>query len=416
VAFSGGIDSSVLLHALANSGTDIPIVAVHVNHGLHPDAANWTEHCRRTAASLGVEFVDRSVVVKSDGGGLEAAARKARYGEMATLLCSEDCLLTAHHQSDQAETLLLNLMRGSGPAGLSGIGRIRTLGAGWLLRPMRDVPFADIRAYAIANDLVWIDDSSNTETRFDRNFLRQDILPQLSARWPAVVGRLARSAELMGEANAGLADLARIDLAQVGSCTRLNIAALQALPLARQRNLLRHAIRMASLPPVPATRLDQILGDLISARIDGRPLVSWDGAEVRRFRGEIFLLPEANDAPKNIPGFIHACSVPLSLGSGLGSLSAEATSGSGISPELLKCGLEVRFREGGESLRIDGSGGRRKLKKLLQESDVLPWMRRKLPLLFVDKQLVAVADLWVDIECCEQPGFKIKWHDAPPLK
>lgn len=416
VAFSGGMDSAVLLHALVNAEFRIPVVAVHINHGLHEDADRWAEHCRQVVEKLDLDFICRAVVVNAGGGSLEAAAREARYAALSTLLGPNDFLLSAHHQSDQAETLLLNLMRGSGPAGLAGIGRNQALGAGRLLRPIRDVSLAAIRDYASTHQLSWLDDPSNIDTRFDRNFLRHEILPRLAERWPAVNRRLARSAELLGEANDGLVDLADIDLAGVGRCDRLDIRLLQRLSPPRQRNLLRHAIRLSELPPAPATRLEQILTVLIPADTDRQPLVSWQGAEVRRFRGEIFILPEADTSSQPVTGIVTKTSAPLEIGPGLGSLSVIPSTSTGIAPELVEQGLELRFRGGGESLRIDTSGGTKKLKKLLQESDVLPWMRSKLPLFFVDDRLVAVADLWVDADCRAEPGFMIDWRDAPTLK
>lgn len=416
VAFSGGMDSAVLLHALANVESQTPVVAVHINHGLHDDADGWAENCRQTVEKLDLDFICRTVVVNADGVSLEAAARDARYAELSTLLSPGDFLLSAHHQSDQAETLLLNLMRGSGPAGLAGIGMSQRLGAGRLLRPLRDVSSDAIRDYATSHQLSWLDDPSNMDTRFDRNFLRHEILPRLTERWPAVARQLARSAELQGESNDGLVDLAAIDLASVGRCDRLNITALQTLSQPRQRNLLRHAIRLSVLPSAPATRLEQILTELIPADADRQPLVSWAGAEVRRFRDEIFILPEAEPAAPPVTGIVTKASAPLELGPGLGALSVVPTMSYGIAPDLVEQGLELRFRCGGETLRIEPSGGTRKLKKLLQESDVLPWMRSKLPLFYVGERLVAVADLWVDARCRAEPGFRIDWRDAPTLK
>jgi tRNA(Ile)-lysidine synthase len=416
VAFSGGMDSAVLLHALANVASQTPVVAVHINHGLHDDADGWAEHCRQAVETLDLDFIYRAVVVNVDGVSLEAAARDARYAELATLLRPGDFLLSAHHQSDQAETLLLNLMRGSGPAGLAGIGMSQRLGAGRLLRPLLDVSLDAICNYATSHQLSWLDDPSNMDTRFDRNFLRHEILPRLTERWPAVARRLARSAELLGEANDGLVDLADVDLASVGRCDRLSITALQRLSQPRQRSLLRHAIRLSELPSAPATRLEKILTELIPANADRQPLVSWEGAEVRRFRDEIFILPEVDPSTSLVTGIVTKASAPLDLGPGLGVLSAVLTTSSGIAPDLVEQGLELRFRCGGETLRIEPSGGTKKLKKLLQESDVLPWMRSKLPLFYVGERLVAVADLWVDARCRAEPGFRIDWRDPPTLK
>ena len=197
VAYSGGVDSTALLHALVHAGTARPVVAIHVDHGLHPGSAAWSRHCQAEASSLGVDFIGRRVVVAdSTDSGPEAAARQARYSAFLAIVQTGDCLLSAHHETDQAETLLLNLLRGSGPAGLAGIGVRQPFGRGHLLRPLIGIDGGALEAYARDHGLAWIDDPSNEDTRFDRNFLRREILPRLAERWPAVSRRLARSARL----------------------------------------------------------------------------------------------------------------------------------------------------------------------------------------------------------------------------
>jgi tRNA(Ile)-lysidine synthase len=259
VAFSGGLDSTVLLHALATSAAQhkAGLLAVHVNHGLQPAADEWVEHCRAVAADLQVEFrVERVAVDLAAGRGLEAAAREARYGTLRSLLETDDWLLSAHHQNDQAETLLLNLLRGGGPAGLAGISDIRRFGAGWLARPLLSFSRSELLAYAELHELSWIDDPSNTDQGRDRNFLRHEILPRLTARWPDAVACLQRSGRIAGDAASLLDDLAAIDA--TGVCAgrdRLRIDALIDLPAARQRNVLRYVIRGLGLPlPVDVGR------------------------------------------------------------------------------------------------------------------------------------------------------------------
>ena len=229
VAYSGGIDSTVLLHALANSDSRIPVIAVYVDHGLDPESGRWGEHCAAFARTLGVEFKAMTVSVDDyPGSGPEAAARQARYTALISIVRTDDCLLSGHHENDQAETLLLNLMRGSGPAGLAGIGAAQAFGRGRLLRPMLGVPGDSIADYAARNQLSWLDDPTNVDSRFDRNFLRNDIIPVLTSRWPAVSNRLRRSAELVGEASELLDQLADIDLADCGPTEALSIPAISA--------------------------------------------------------------------------------------------------------------------------------------------------------------------------------------------
>ena len=224
VAFSGGIDSTVLLHALSSirERHQCEIIAIHIDHGLHPDSGDWEIHCRQFADSLGVSYSSCPVTVSDvSHSGPEAAARQARYVVLQPQVQEGDCVLSAHHEDDQAETLLLNLMRGSGIAGLAGIGAAQDFGRGRLLRPLLGVSGAAIEAYAKRHKLGWIEDPTNANIRFDRNFLRQEIVPRLATRWPAVTARLRQSADLASEASGLLKNLADIDLAASGSPDRL---------------------------------------------------------------------------------------------------------------------------------------------------------------------------------------------------
>ncbi|MDH3441792.1 MAG: tRNA lysidine(34) synthetase TilS [Gammaproteobacteria bacterium] len=414
VAYSGGIDSTVLLHALADSAGDTPILAIHIDHDLHPDSAAWAENARRFAGDLGVDFAARRVQIDARmPQGPEAAAREARYSALNEFVVEGDCLLSGHHESDQAETLLLNLVRGSGPAGLAGIGARQVFGRGLLLRPMLGVPGEEIAAYAEKHALRWIEDPSNKEDRFDRNFVRQEIVPRLKCRWPAVVNRLTLSSTLLDEANELLQELADIDIASCGGPAALSLAAMNALSESRQRNLLRRAIRLCGLPPPPATRLYQAVQELIPARPDAQPLIAWPGAELRRYREHIYVLPALDESPENPQRLLIANGEPVDLGNKLGSLQLVAADAPGLCPAVAGNGLQICFREGGESLRIAKDGSTRKLKKLMQEHGVLPWMRDRLPLLYAGRELVAVADLWVSADHSADRGLVVNWQEKP---
>jgi tRNA(Ile)-lysidine synthase len=424
VGFSGGLDSTVLVHALGQATLDrTPIVAVHVNHALHPDAAAWQEHCRRIAEALHVEFLAQTVAVADkEGIGLEAAARDARYTAIRALMQEGDILMSAHHEEDQAETLLLNLLRGSGLAGLAGIGACQRFGPGLLVRPMLGIPRRDIERYARDFDLHWIEDPSNRDLRFDRNYLRKEILPRLRLRWPAASARLSRSAELAGEAAGLQDDLARLDLGELvesadDDTNRLDIQGLLKLSAARQRNALRYAIRASGLPPAPGPRLRQIQDELLTAREDARPLVRWPGAEVRRYRTKLYLLRSAarEAAREAAPPFVlYGDGQEVALDP-FGVLRLERAAGPGIDPELVADGLTLRFRTGGEKIRPYGRKDTRPLKKLLQERAVVPWMRQNLPLLYADDTLVAVADLWIAADCARDNGFQVRWNRKPSI-
>lgn len=420
LAFSGGLDSTVLAHALGilkyeyANFADAEILAVHIDHGLQPDSSSWSRHCAATAEAFRIDFLSLPVTVQLESGkGPEGSARDARYEALHAELRSGDWLLSAHHREDQAETLLLNLIRGSGPAGVAGIGDIRRFGPGWLARPMLNVGRADIRNYAIEHDLKWVEDPSNADRRFDRNFLRHEILPRLRSRWPDIAARLQRSAGHAGEASQLLVELAEIDLAALGTRSgRLPIDGLVALSEARQRNVIRYALRDQGLSTPTALQLQRIMTEVIPAREDAQPLVSWPGGSVRRYRNGLYLLPE------NLADAVE--SAPLQdgetdLGAGLGHLRLEPGAKTGVSDALIEAGLSIRPRLGGEEIQPKGQRHTRKLKKLLQEEGVVPWMRDRLPLIYAGERLVAVGDLWLADDAASSPGAAVRWIGRPAL-
>lgn len=414
VAFSGGLDSTALLHALNESGAGIPVVAIHINHGLQESAAAWQAHCRSVAAEFGIDYESIDVNVQLESGkGPEASAREARYGALLARLQSNDWLISAHHREDQAETLLLNLIRGSGPAGVAGIGDIRRFGPGWLARPLLNIDRESLRTYAEEHALKWVEDPSNVDRRFDRNFLRHEILPRLGARWPDIATRLQRSAGHAGEASQLLAELAAIDLEQLGGRPeRLSVDGLLKLSDARQRNLIRYCLRALGLATPTALQLERVLTEAIPARVDAQPLVSWPGGAVRRYRNHLYLLQEHLAAP--------LASQPVSgatvqLGRGLGTLCFAPDAGFGLSEAIVSSGLTLRAREGGEEIQLPGQGHTKKLKKLLQEEGVVPWMRDRIPLIYAGEQLVAVGDLWIAADASVERGISVLWRERPAL-
>jgi len=418
VAFSGGLDSTVLLHALASSAArdSTPILAAHIDHGLNSDSAVWTEHCRAAAAGMDIEFRSARVqVAANDGKGLEAAARDARYAALAEMMLPGDWLLSAHHREDQAETLLLNLLRGSGTAGLAGIAALRRFAGGWLARPLLPFSQESLRGYAVQHDLGWIDDPSNTDRAFDRNFLRHEVLPMIESRWPGSAKRLYRSSLIASESTSLLRDLAAIDVKGLGDRgDRLDLVALRALPHARQRNVLRLALKEAGLGTPSAAQLQRILDEVIDARADAKPVLKWSGAEIRRYRERLYLLASGAEA--------HAAtscdwepSKRLELGAGNGCLALEPGAAVGLDPKLVERGLQLRYRRGGEKIKPLDQKHTKSLKNLLQEEGVVPWMRGRIPLLYAGDDLVAVADLWVADCAAKRPGTGIRWENRPRI-
>jgi len=418
VAYSGGLDSHVLLHALASlrGRLDAGIGAVHVNHGLQADAPHWEAHCRRVCEGLGIRHESLQVAAAAaPGESPEAAARAARYAALADWLPARHCLLTAQHQNDQAETLLLQLLRGSGVRGLAAMPAMTVLGAGLHQRPLLGVTRAQLRHYAESHRLDWIDDPSNTDTAFDRNYLRQQVMPLLQARWPAVAASLSRSALHCAEAADLVGQLGEQDCHNVAGQHHgaLSLAGICALPRARQRNVLRHWIRQAT-GTVPSTAvLARIVNDVLASRRDSGPCVRWGGHEVRRYRDELYLLGQTL-VPERRPQLEWNMAAPLPLPAAGGTLRVTPATGRGIRATAVgAAGVRVAWRQGGERCRPAGRGHRHALKKLFQEQGIPPWERDRIPLIYIDDTLAAVAGLWV----CDpfqagpaEPGLLVDWE------
>ncbi len=413
LALSGGLDSTVLLHLLAGTRGmhDVPITAVHVDHGLHDESGRWAEAASEVAASLGVSCRIVRVDVGRDGGP-EAAARDARYAALAALLQEGDWLLSAHHRNDQAETLLLNLMRGSGPEGLAAMPASRPFGRGRLVRPLLSVTRDVLQAYAEAESLSWTDDPSNADTAFDRNFLRRDVLPALSRRWPDSIARIAQSAAHLGDVGELLQEVADADLAAMSAAPgRVTVSRLLTLGRERRAQVLRRAAERAGVPKPTARALREIVSSLLDAREDALPVVQWSGAECRRYRDTLYLAPAFPDP--TFDGLPLTAAAPAELGAGFGTLALAMHPTAGLDPARVAAGLVLRRRKGGEEIRPYGQRHTRKLKKLLQERGVLPWRRDALPLVYAGDALVAVGDLWIAADAIAEPGYALRWRDAP---
>jgi tRNA(Ile)-lysidine synthase len=418
VAFSGGLDSTVLLAALKHLGLGARLRAAHVDHGLNDESAAWAAHCAAAAAALGVELATTRVAVDDVAAhGLEAAARDARYRALATLLMPGEVLLTAHHGDDQLETVLLRLLRGSGVRGLRGIIPFGPFGRGFLGRPLLQFTRAQLTAQAVDWGLTWLEDPANRVVRHDRNFLRHEVLPQLTARWPAAVSHAGRLAEQMSDAESILDTVAARDASALTDARRVPRAALAALDPARQRNLLRHLLRQAGLGVPSAVKIDELRHALLDARADAQPLVRWPGGEGRVFRQRLHLLVPL---PAPSPVGYAALLAPRGPWSGPeGELAFVADAAPGLPESWLDERLTLRFRAGGEQFQPLGRTHREPLKRWLQEAGIVPWMRGRIPLLFRGAELVAVGDLWVAAAAsavdAAEPRWRVRWTAHPPL-
>jgi tRNA(Ile)-lysidine synthase len=408
VAFSGGADSTALLAALAQLKLrPLGVRALHVDHQLHPHSGRWSRHCARVARALGVPLaVRRARIVPTRGESPEAAARAARYRLLGAELAPGEVLVTAHHQDDQLETVLLQLMRGAGVAGLAAMPALAPFGRGVLARPLLPLTRAQLAAWLSEQRLEWVEDDSNAQLHLDRNYLRARVLPVLRERWPSAASTAARSAHHAAEAQQLLDELAARDLARAAVGARLSAQVLRTLPPARRRNALRHWITSAGFLAPSASRLEEMAGALLRARPDAQPFVAWAGARVQR-SGELLSLaagaaPAASGA-RPPPGPPLAGLTwdwrkrrTLLLPEPFGALALRHDPRGPLDLDALAPILTLRARAGGERLRPVLGGPRRALKSLLQEARVPLGRRARLPLLFDGERLVAAADLWLD--------------------
>jgi len=406
VAFSGGLDSTVLLHGLAQlrqTETWLPqLLAIHINHGLSEEADNWQRHCQQFCATWDIPFISETISVTASGEGLEAAAREARYRAIEKHLQAEDVLLTAHHRDDQAETLLLRLLRGAGVRGLAAMARERKLGDVPIKRPLLPFSRAQLADYAKLHKLAYCEDESNQQPHFDRNFLRNDVLPLLQQRWPNLSQRWAQTADNLADSDRALAELAGIDLAFCKAETarmgwRLQLNDFFRLSVERRNNLLRYWCEQSGLPPPERLHLMMLASAIENSENDpDYPVaIQWPGVTLRSFRACLYLLPSQKleatiDISANQELTLNQQTISLPDGGRI-----TVTLGhNGLRTDLGP--LSLRWREGGEHCHPEWRRHSQSLKKCLQEYGLEPWLRERLPLIYAGERLVAVADLWVN--------------------
>ena len=418
VAFSGGVDSSVLLDAAARvlgGQAATGLAAVHVNHGLHPDAGDWEDHCRTVADGLGIRLEVRRVAVSGERGqgGLEAAARLARHAALRDVVPPGEAVLLAHHLDDQAETVLHRILRGAGPAGIAAMRPEATVGGLRLVRPLLAVPRSEILDYAATRSLSWVEDPGNLAAAHDRNHLRHRVMPVLAERWPDAGATLARLGERAHETASMLDGLAAVDLeaARGRAPEILCAAAIAALPPVRAENALRvWLVSRHGIAPPPRHWLRVLVKEAASARSDRLPDAARGGIWIRRYRGELHT-GSAHAGPQ-LPE-----RAPWRLGDGQldlphGRLSVARAEGEGLAIARLPPAVDVRFRRGGERCRPAGRGVTKPLKDLFRELGIPPWERGRRPLVFAGDCLAAAPGLFV----CDpfaahegEPAWRIEW-------
>ena len=396
IGLSGGVDSVVLLHLLHTLAPrfDWRLSALHVHHGISPNADAWADFCAELCAHFGiplhVEQVD--IAPLRDEHGIEAAARKLRHAAFARQDC--DLVALAHHADDQAETLLLQLLRGAGIKGVAGMPYIRG-GQPGVVRPLLEVPRSELEAYAREYELRWVEDESNDDESYPRNFLRHRLLPLLEQRFPAYRDTLTRSARHFAEAGELLDELAQQDGALAIDAGTLQVEALRGLSRHRAKNLLRYFLHMQGAPMPQAAQLDDLLRQLLEARADAAVCVEFGGWEVRRYQDKAFAMPGLGEFDRGQVLQWHG-EADLAWPALNAHLIFTQAEGQGISlAKLQQAPITLRLRCGGETLRPHPAAATRSLKNLLQERQIPPWRRERLPLLFCGDALVSVVGVAV---------------------
>lgn len=418
VGLSGGVDSVALLHSLVQVAPALGVTpsALHVHHGLSAHADEWARSCAELCRALGVTFTEVRVHVdRRSKLGVEGAAREARYAVFRQQRA--DAIALAHHADDQAETLLLQLLRGAGVRGLSAMPATRVLdpATGLLLvRPWLRLARAKIRSYAQRAGLSWIEDESNRDPAFDRSFVRTRILPELVARFPGLTETFGRAAHNFADAAQLLDDLAARDAQGVGAAGEsLSVSALAALSPAGARNLLRWFLQRQSLPAPSRDQLEEALRQALAARGDAQLRVKLGAAWLRRHRGRLYLQPAGRE-PARAWSRAWSGEHELALPAGLGCLRFEPARGTGLSLARLRAqSVAVRPRSGGERLRLAPNRPSRTLKNLLHEAAIPQWERGRMPLMFAGEVLVWVPAVGQDFRfaaAAEEPGVMPRWE------
>jgi tRNA(Ile)-lysidine synthase len=392
LALSGGLDSSVLLHLLVNLRSLYPIKlhAVHVHHGLSSNADSWGEHCEKVCRQFSVEFTQYNVnAVAASGDSPEEVARQRRYDVFKQCIQANDIILTAHHQDDQAETLLLQLFRGAGPKGLAAMSAFNKFKQGYLARPLLNFSRQSLHEYALHHQLAWIDDESNANTNFTRNFVRHEVISLLKSRWPNVTATLSRVAEHCAQTQELLENFSERDLEGCygSKPDTLSVKQLLQLTLERQRQVIRLWLSRANRPIPSTIKMHHIVHDVLHARADKLPLVMWGEVELRRYQDDIYILPklQSHDEMKSFAWNLNQ-SLELSAN---GMLVVVPTLGEGLRADVQS--VSVRYRRGGENFQLPGRSHHHSLKKLFQAWGIPPWQRDRVPLIFVGNELAVVV-------------------------
>ncbi len=413
LAYSGGLDSHVLLHLCASNQTIKPkLTVVHIHHGLQKIADDWVIHCQQQTQQLGVNYKLLQVNArKLKGKSPEETAREARYHALKKLLAKNEVLLVAQHREDQLETVLLQLFRGAGIQGLSAMAEISVFGKGKLLRPLLDCSQQSLKNYALKQQLNWVEDPSNQCNDFERNFLRNKIVPLLKTHWQALDKTVARSAKHCANAQQLLTKLGSTLLIEIiNRDNSLSIKGLLSLQSQQQALVIRQWFAHLQLKMPSMVFIEQVFKQMIAANKSANPILKHGDYYLRRYQDKLYCLIEENNVIHCQPWLQINQRLQLSPSSYLQRIPATT----GIPEPLWEIAkVTIRYRTGGEKIALVNRKGHHRLKKLFQEAKIPPWEREQIPLIYFDDKLIAVADLWISSELIsdnKNPCYQLKWQ------
>ena len=413
LAFSGGVDSMVLLDLLMNLVKESDqLRVVHINHNLNEYSDDWAQFSSKVCEKYDLPLINASVKPKRQGKGLEADARALRYQSFREIIQDNEYLLTGHHQDDQMETLLYRIFRGTGIGGLRAIRRKTKFGKGFLYRPMLNVSRDKIEEYARLKNLKWICDSSNNDSSYDRNYLRKDIIPLIKKRWPSVEKKVSRLAVIAEQNQSLLNEFAIEDIGKLKNYSHLDAGTLSGKSYPRIVNIFRFMINKNNMGVPSMQVLNEGIKTLMHSKSES-PSMTWNDYSIRRYKHRLYFLNSSLNSPNNLLAEISwDIKKTINLGENLGSIQARFLTGDGISLNKCPKSLAIKYRKGGEEIKPSGHKITKSLKNLFQENNVLPWVRDKIPLIYVDQELISVGDLWFNQDykaSNNEDGFLVTW-------
>ena len=411
LAFSGGLDSHVLLHALVASAKlhKRTVSAIYINHGLQSQSSDWQDFCQQCCIRYQIPFhaVQLSLDL-SNSESVEAVARDARYQAISGFIENNDILLTAQHADDQAETFLVQLLRSAGVYGLAAMPAMQTYAKGYHARPLLAFSRADLEQYAKHHQLEWVEDPSNQDVRFTRNAIRHQLLPVAKQIQPSVVKTLNTVASNMGKTKEAFDFLLAEKLSSIIEGESIRLTELQVLPLVLRESLLRYWIKTCGFRTPPQKRLLVFIQQIEQAADDKLPSLYWDNVSLRCWKKSLFLFKEKVVSKQLSLDWASDQSV-ITLPTGIGQLN-KVSARQGIDRQLIR-NLTIRFRQGGEKLLLPGKDHQLSLKQFFQDENIPPWERSLIPLIYINDELAAVADKVIAKKFFVKHGnaFQIKW-------